>query len=163
MRVHVDLVMQVTGRGSVDLIAWASAELYLPLRSALESRIMPEEYKLAASPILFSEGQFKGKLRCVAFSATSTSEARLWLAVNCGQFRRSFTKLVPDELAGAMVAALVRGDSIEFPGLRQEEEFDCGFAYLHNGAPVTLKASEYDRRLEQTTANESAGENCRQV
>jgi hypothetical protein len=101
-----------------------------------------EAYKLAASPILFTEGQFKGELKGVAFSATSPSDTRRWLTINCGQFPRSFHNLIPDGSADAMVAALVRGDNVEFPGLHHEEHFECGFTYVHNGTPVTLKASE---------------------
>jgi hypothetical protein len=98
---------------------------------------MTEAYKLAASPILFTEGQFEGKLKGVAFSATSPSDTKQWLTINCGQLLRCFHNLIPDGSAEAMVAALVGGDNVEFPGLHQEEQFECGFTYVHNGTPVT--------------------------
>ena len=97
---------------------------------------MPEAYKLAASPILFSEGQFKGKLKGVAFTATSTRDTKRWRTVNCGQFPMCVNNLVPDGSADAMVAALVRGDDVEFPGQYQEEELKCGFTYIHEAMPV---------------------------
>ena len=103
---------------------------------ALEFSIVTEAYKLAASPILFTEGQFKGKLKGIAFSATSPSDTRQWLTINCGQFLRFFKNLIPDGSAEAMVAALVRGDNIDFPGLYREEQFECGFTCVHNGTPV---------------------------
>jgi hypothetical protein len=108
--------------------------------------IMKAAYKITASPILFSEGHYKGELRGVAFSATSDSDKRQWLTINCGQFPRSFRDLIPDGSAEAMVAALVRGDSVELPGLHQEEEFAGGFTYIHNGTPVALDPSEFDGR-----------------
>jgi hypothetical protein len=116
---------------------------------------MPEAYKLSASPILFSEGPFEGKLKGVAFSATSPSDTKRWLTINCGQFFRFFKDLIPDGSAEAMVAALVRGDNIEFPGLHREEQFECGFTYVHNGTPVALKSSEYDRWLERSDTERS--------
>ena len=113
---------------------------------------MTEAYKIAASPILFSDGQFKGKLKGVAFSATSASDTKRWLTINCGQFPRAFSNLIPDGSADAIVAALIRGDNVEFPGLHQEEQFRCGFAYIHNGNPVVLRSSDYEGWLEKSGA-----------
>jgi hypothetical protein len=99
---------------------------------------MPNTYKLAATPSLFSEGQFKDELKAVTFTATSPRDTRHWLTINCGQFRRSFATLISADIASKLVAALVRGDRVEFPGEYPEEQFEGGFAYVHHGNSVVL-------------------------
>jgi hypothetical protein len=86
-------------------------------------------YKLSAKPSLFSEGEFKGELRGVAFIATSSTETMEWFTINCGQFERAFSMLMPHKFATEMVVTLTRGEDIEFPGLYEQEQFGCGFNY----------------------------------
>jgi hypothetical protein len=86
-------------------------------------------YKLTAKPSLISEGEFQGELRSVAFIATSPIETMQWFVINCGQFERAFSKLIPRGLATEMVDALTRGEAVEFPGLYQREQFGSGFYY----------------------------------
>jgi hypothetical protein len=90
---------------------------------------MKETYNLAAIPFLFSDGEFKGHLKGVTFIATSTTDTKQWFTINCGQFETAFCKLIPSTLAKEIIAVLIRGDGIEFPGLYQKEQFDHGFNY----------------------------------
>lgn len=105
-------------------------------------------YTLLAAPILFTHGQFKGKLKGVTFSAISSEDTKQWLTINCGQFQRSFSKLIPASLAEQMVDALTRGDNVEFPGLYQEEQFVDGFVHIQNETPIVLKPCEEANWLE---------------
>jgi len=84
---------------------------------------------LSAKPSLITDGQFKGELRSVAFIARSLTKTMQWFVINCGQFEKAFSKLIPGRLATATVDALRRGESIEFPGLYQEDQFGSGFHY----------------------------------
>jgi hypothetical protein len=84
-------------------------------------------YKLSAKPSRISEGEFKGELQGVAFTAKCPTETMQWFAINCGQFERAFSKLIPHRLATEIVDTLTRGQDIEFPGLYQQEQFGRGF------------------------------------
>jgi hypothetical protein len=106
---------------------------------------MPETYKLTATPSLFPKGEFEGELKGVTFTATSPSNIRRWFTINCGQFEDSFSKLVPAKLVDEMIVTLIHGDNIDFPGRYQDDQFDGGFAYVHNGRPVALNSSRSDR------------------
>ena len=86
-------------------------------------------YKLTAKPSLISEGDFKGELGGVRFMATSPTKTMQWFAINCGQFEKAFSKLAPRWLITETVDALRRGESVEFPGLYQEEQLGRGFHY----------------------------------
>ena len=90
---------------------------------------MAETYNLAATPFLFPEGEFKGRLKGVSFRATSATGTKNWFAINCGQFPRVFRKLIPSESADEIMIALMQGEGTEFPGLYQMEQFDHGFHY----------------------------------
>jgi hypothetical protein len=98
-----------------------------------------ETYRLLATPLLFPEGEFEGKLKSITFTAISPSNTKQWCTLNCGQFGGFFSKLVPSKLAGEMLASLKRGDNIDFPGVYQGSQFDGGFAYVHDGNPVVLR------------------------
>jgi hypothetical protein len=52
-----------------------------------------------------------------------------WFVINCGQLERAFSNLMPRRLATEIVDALGRGESVEFPGLYREDQFDSGFHY----------------------------------
>ena len=86
-------------------------------------------YMLSAKPSLISEGEFKGELRGVAFIATCSTKTMQWFTINCGQFERAFSKLIPHRLAKEVVDTLTRGEDIKFPGLYEQEQFGGGFHY----------------------------------
>jgi len=94
----------------------------------------PETYQLSAKPYRNTEGEFKGKLEGVMFIATSSSSTQQWFAINCGQLEKDFGALVSDDLATEIVAALTRGDEIDFPNRFRQEQLDRGFHY--EGSPV---------------------------
>ncbi|NYF91488.1 hypothetical protein HDF08_003590 [Edaphobacter lichenicola] len=98
-------------------------------------------YKLSAKPSLFFEGEFKGELRGVAFLATCSTETMQWFSINCGQFERAFSMLMPRRFATEMVDTLTRGEDIEFPGLYEQEQFGCGFHYEWSPVLSTLGSS----------------------
>lgn len=97
-------------------------------------------FKLSAKPSLIPDGQFKGELRSVAFLATSLTKTLHWFVINCGQFEKAFSKLIPRWLATEKVDALRRGECVEFPGLYREEQFDCGFHYEWSAVSSDLPA-----------------------
>lgn len=104
---------------------------------------MAETYKLAARPFIFPEGPFKGKLKGVIFIATSPTHTNQWFMINCGQFGDCFSKLIPlipHKLVKEIMAALIRGDDVEFPGLYLKEQFDRRFNY--EGSPVRFEAPD---------------------
>jgi len=86
--------------------------------------------------LLFSEGEHQGSLSGVTFTAASSTDTRVWFAINCGQFEGAFIRLMPRSRVKMILAALVEGEEIELPGLYQEEQFDCGFRY--EWSPVHL-------------------------
>ena len=94
----------------------------------------PGTYQLSAKPYRNSEGEFKGRLEGVMFIATSSSSTQQWFAVNCGQLEKDFGALVSHELAMEIVAALTRGDDIDFPNRFQQEQLNRGFHY--DGSPI---------------------------
>jgi len=96
--------------------------------------MMTDPYKLAATPFLIAEGEFRGELKGAKFVATSATDTKQWFAISCGHFEASFSKLVPPQLAREMIAALIHGDDVAFPGLYQEKQFDHGF--LYEASPV---------------------------
>jgi hypothetical protein len=96
-------------------------------RACGSNAIAIETYKLSAKPSLISEGEFKGQLRAVEFIAVSPVETMQWFAINCGQFERSFSKLISRKLAAEIVDSLTRGEVVEFPGFYQQEQFAGGF------------------------------------
>jgi hypothetical protein len=93
------------------------------------SHIMTGDCRLSAQPSLISEGEYTGELERVAFVATSATSSKQWFVINCGQFERAFGKLLPHKAATEMVAALTRGEGVEFPGRYRPEEFRDGFHY----------------------------------
>jgi hypothetical protein len=100
------------------------------------TRIMAESYKISAAPTLYTQGEYKGKLKGVTFTATSANDSRQWFAKNCGQFERVFTKIMPADLAEATVTTLAHGDAIDLPGVYQDYQFEQGF--LFEWSPVYL-------------------------
>jgi hypothetical protein len=98
--------------------------------------IMPGTYKITAVPTLFCEGKFAGQLKSVTFTAVSPTDTRQWPAKNCGQFETAFSRIMPKSEAHALVAALMNGDTLDLPGVYQENQFDQGF--LLEWSPVHL-------------------------
>jgi hypothetical protein len=94
----------------------------------------PGTYQLSAKPYITAEGEFKGKLEGVMFIATSSIRTQQWFAINCGQLEKDFGALVSHEVATEIVAALDRGDNVDFPSPLRQEQFDRGFHY--KGSPV---------------------------
>src|ERR1700744_5239457 len=88
---------------------------------------MAGTYKITATPSLYCEGEYRGKLKSVLFRAVSPTDVRQWLAKNCGQFETAFGRIMPARLAGVIVDSLLRGDEVELPGLYAEHEFERGF------------------------------------
>jgi hypothetical protein len=70
---------------------------------------------------------FEGQLKSVAFVAASPAETIRWFVVNCGQLQQAFSQFLPDEAAEAIVEALSRGETVQFPGLYHREQFSSGF------------------------------------
>jgi hypothetical protein len=99
---------------------------------------MAETYKISAVPVLYSTGDFKGKLKGVSFTAASPMDTKEWFGANCGQFELAFSKIMPRSLAQAIVASLMHGDDVELPGLYYEYQFERGF--LFEWSPVYLVA-----------------------
>lgn len=104
--------------------------------------------RITARPSLISEGEYAGELESVAFVATSATSSKQWFAVNCGQFERSFGKLLSRASATEMVAALTRGECVEFPGRYRKEAFSSGFQYewfpLFSDLPRVVRPSKRD-------------------
>jgi len=93
---------------------------------------MAERYKLSAIPELFTEGEYKGKLRGVTFTAIATRDETdpiVWFTRNRGQFESAFGKIMNSDLAEAIHAALMQGRQVEFPGLYEECQFARGFMF----------------------------------
>ncbi|SRR5258708_7970695 len=90
-------------------------------------------YTLTATPSIFLEGQFIGKMKNVTFVARCSTDTQQWLTVNCGQFEKAFVKIMSPGDAKSLVAALIRGEDIEFPGLFMEQQFVSHFVYEHSG------------------------------
>ena len=97
---------------------------------------MAETYKISAVPVLHEQGDFKGKLKGVSFTAASGTDTKEWFAVNCGQFELVFSKVMPRKLAQVIVASLSQGDDVDLPGLYEEWQFERGF--LFEWTPVCL-------------------------
>ena len=75
------------------------------------------------------EGEHKGRLNGVTFTATSATGKIEWFAIDCGQFEDAFTRLLSRSRARATVAALLEGDALELPGVYREEQFERRFTY----------------------------------
>jgi hypothetical protein len=93
---------------------------------------MTERYKLSASPELFTEGEYRGKLRSVIFTATSSrdeTDTIEWFTRNRGQFETAFSKILDSDLAHAIHLSLMLGEKVEFPGLYEECQFARGFMF----------------------------------
>jgi hypothetical protein len=90
---------------------------------------MAGTYRIAAQPMLNTEGEFERKLKGITFTATSATDARKWFAPDCGQFVSAFSKLMPRTLATVIVASLMHGDEVELPGLFREEQFEGDFRF----------------------------------
>jgi hypothetical protein len=99
---------------------------------------MAELYKISATPLLHTTGDFKGKLKGVSFTAVSPSGAMEWFSSNCGQFELAFSKIMPINLARVMVAALMHGDDVELPGVYAKHEFEDGFVFEWPRVHLTL-------------------------
>ncbi len=90
---------------------------------------MAGSYRISATPLLHSAGNFKGKLKGVSFTAASPAQTHEWYSNNCGQFELVFSRIMPASLARVMVAALMHGDDVEFPSLYDESQFEGGFLF----------------------------------
>jgi hypothetical protein len=97
---------------------------------------MAEQYTISAEPRLYPEGEYKGKLRSVTFTAICPGSTRQWVANNRGHFELAFTRIMPEEAARAVVEALERGDTVDLPGSYHEHQFHQGF--LFEWSPVYL-------------------------
>jgi hypothetical protein len=97
---------------------------------------MPGTYRISAKPLLHSEGEYKGKLKRVIFTAASPAGTREWFANNCGQFETALSRIMPASVARVTLAALMQGNDVELPGMYKEEEFERGF--LFEWSPVYL-------------------------
>jgi hypothetical protein len=86
-------------------------------------------YRISATPVLHSAGAFQGKLKGISFTAVSSLESNEWYSNNCGHFELAFSKIMPTVRAEAIVARLMHGDEVEFPGLYAVEQFENGFVY----------------------------------
>ncbi|MGA1982128.1 MAG: hypothetical protein ABSG84_06620 [Acidobacteriaceae bacterium] len=108
---------------------------------------MADTYRIAAAPLLFTEGAHKGRLSGVTFTATSATDAREWFTINCGQFEDAFTRLMSRARARTIVAALMEGDRTEFPGFYTEDQFSGGFVYewspVHFVRPLSTSEGAY--------------------
>ena len=100
---------------------------------------MAGTYKISATPLLHADGNFKGKLKGVSFIAASPMQTHEWYSNNCGQFELMFSRIMPASLARVIVASLMHGDEVEFPGFYVEEAFERGF--LFEWSPVHLVLS----------------------
>jgi hypothetical protein len=90
---------------------------------------MNAEYELLATPYLLNEGQYKGQLKGILFVAQSPTDRMQWFAVNCGQFETAFGQIISHSLAENIVATLLCGEEVAFPGRYCKEQFDGGFHY----------------------------------
>lgn len=72
-------------------------------------------FKLVAVPFLLREGEFKGHLETVTFTAASEQETHKWPSVNVGTYENDFSKIVSPELAHHIVDRLRGGETVEFP------------------------------------------------
>lgn len=90
---------------------------------------MPEKYRISATPSLYTEGEFKGKLRGVTFTATTADDNREWFTRNCGQFEEAFSRILAPALANGIVVSLMRGETVAFPDLYFEQQFARGFMF----------------------------------
>jgi hypothetical protein len=99
---------------------------------------MAGTYRISAVPVLYTEGNFRGKLKGVSFTAASPMDTKEWFANNCGQFELVFSKIMPRSLAQVIVSSLMHGDDAELPGLYEESQFERGF--LFEWTPVHLVA-----------------------
>lgn len=93
---------------------------------------MAERYKLSATPELFTEGQYKGKLKGVTFTAASArdeTDTIEWFTRNRGQFEAAFSKIMASDLAQTIHTSLMDGDQVQFPGLYEECQFARGFMF----------------------------------
>jgi len=97
-------------------------------------------YRISATPLLHSRGDFKGKLKGVSFMAASPTDTKEWFSNNCGQFELAFSRIMTRALAGLIVDALKHGDDVEFPGLYSEQDFDSGFLFEWPAVHLTLPA-----------------------
>lgn len=93
------------------------------------SQTMAGKYKISATPLLHTGGDFKGKLKGVSFTAVSPRDTHEWFSNNCGQFELTFSRIMPRSLAHVIVASLMHGDEVEFPGLYEESQFETGFIF----------------------------------
>jgi hypothetical protein len=97
---------------------------------------MAEVYRITATPTLYTEGEYRGKLKSVIFNAVSQNDTRQWFAKNCGHFEDAFAKIMPAIPAHSLVETLMRGDEVEFPGIYLEYQFAQGF--LFEWSPIYL-------------------------
>jgi len=81
-------------------------------------------YRISAAPKVE-----RGKLKGVTFTAESRWEKREWFTRECGQFEAVFARLMPEEMARVIVAALEAGETVAFPDMYEEEQFERGFSF----------------------------------
>ena len=79
------------------------------------SQTMAGKYKISATPLLHTGGDFKGKLKGVSFTAVSPRRTHEWFSNNCGQFELTFSRIMPRSLAHVIVASLMHGDEVGVP------------------------------------------------
>jgi hypothetical protein len=90
---------------------------------------MAETFHISAAPSFFTEGEHRGKLKGVTFTATSATESRYWFTRNRGHFDQAFGKIMELSLAKAIVTSLFRGNEVQFPGSYSESHFERGFMF----------------------------------
>ncbi len=90
---------------------------------------MAETYRISATPMFHTEGEYAGKLKRLIFTATSQTDSREWFANNCGQFETVFARIMSAAEAHGILATLMEGNQAEFPGLYREDQFERGFSF----------------------------------
>jgi hypothetical protein len=111
---------------------------------------MAATYRISAVPTQFTGGEYKGKLKSITFTATSPNDTREWYAKNCGQFEAAFARIMPRNLARIIIAALANGDSVELPGLYEEEQFERGFLFEWSPIYFVIPSPAFPRDAEAT-------------
>jgi hypothetical protein len=97
---------------------------------------MNAKYELLATPCVTTEGEYKGQLKGILFVAQSPTDKMQWFAINCGQFEAAFGQIVCPSVAENIVATLLCGEDVAFPGRYCKKQFDGGFHFAwHKSLP----------------------------
>ena len=108
---------------------------------------MAESYRISAVPLLYTEGEHRGRLNGVTFTATSATDKIEWFTIDCGHFEDAFTRVLSRSRARSIVAALMEGDALELPGAYRKEQFERRFTYEwqapHFVRPRSSQQEEY--------------------